>query len=83
MVGRPPGAENKNKRFKAALVRYVDRNPDCLDRIVGKLMKQAEEGEISAMREMIDRLDGRPPQAIVGDDEHPALTVTWQPPSSS
>ena len=69
-MARPLGAENKNKRFKAALVRFADSDPKRLDELAEKLWKTALEGDVSAMREVADRLDGKVPQAIVGDDDH-------------
>jgi hypothetical protein len=36
---------------------------------------------VRAMEELANRLDGKVPQAIVGDEEHPPVTVTWQSPS--
>lgn len=69
MAGRPPGAENKNKRFKAALNRYADANPKALDELAEKLWATAMTGDIPAIREVIDRLDGKVPQAVVGDED--------------
>lgn len=45
-------------------------------RIAEKLMTMAEEGDIQAMKEIGDRLDGKPSQAIdVGSDpERPLVT---------
>ena len=83
MAGRPLGAENKNKRFKAALTRYADADPKRLDELAEKLWASAMTGDVAAMREVADRLDGKVPQAIVGDEEHPPLVVTWQNPSGS
>jgi hypothetical protein len=75
MAGRPPGSENKNKRFKAALIRYADAEPRRLDELAEKLWLRAMEGDVTAMKEVADRLDGRPPQAIVGDDDHPGVKL--------
>lgn len=70
MAGRPPGAENKNKRFKAALNRYADADPKRLDDLAEKLWATAMSGDTTAIREVADRLDGKVPQALVGDSEH-------------
>lgn len=74
-MARPPGAENKNKRFKAALARYADADPKRLDELAEKLWTTALEGDVAAMREVADRLDGKVPQAIVGDDEAPPIQI--------
>lgn len=81
-MARPLGAENKHKRFKAALIRFADADPKRLDELAEKLWAQAMSGDVSAMKEIADRMDGRVPQAIVGDEEHPPVTVTWQNPQS-
>jgi len=65
----------KDRRFKAALVRYADADPKRLDELAAKLWEQAISGDVSAMREVADRLDGKVPQALVGDDEHPPITL--------
>jgi hypothetical protein len=76
MAGRPPGTENKNKRFRAALNRYADADPKRLDDLAEKLWATAMSGDTQAIREVADRLDGKVPQALVGDDEHPPIGVT-------
>ena len=71
--GRPPGGENKNKRIKAALIRYADADPVVLDKLAAQLWSMALSGDIQAMKELHDRLDGKAPQAIVGDEDHPSV----------
>jgi hypothetical protein len=39
-------------------------NPVALRRIAAKLVEKAEEGELAAIREIADRLDGKPAQVI-------------------
>ena len=34
-----------------------------------------EKGDVQAIKEIADRLDGKVPQAVVGDDEHDAINV--------
>jgi hypothetical protein len=70
---RPLGAVNKHKPFRAALTRALDAagdNPKKLDRIALALIAQAETGDVTAIREIADRLDGKVAQAVIGDDEH-------------
>jgi len=44
---------------------------DRLRKIAEKLLEKAEEGDISALKELGDRLDGKPAQQVVlsGDEE--------------
>ncbi len=68
-IGRPPGSETKGKRFKAALLRYADAHPDKLDALATKLWGLADRGDIQAIREIADRMDGKPPQGHGQDEE--------------
>ncbi len=49
--------------------------------IARQQLKKAGE-DTAAAREIADRLDGKVPQAIVGDEEHPPVNVTWMSPNS-
>jgi hypothetical protein len=72
-MGRPKGSPNKDKPFRDALrKRLFEAKGDMrrLDRIADELVKAAEIGNVIAIKEVADRMDGRVPQAIVGDDEH-------------
>ena len=67
-MGRPIGSVNRQKPFNDALLIELRSNPLALRRIAAKLIERAEEGELGAIREIADRLDGRPAQAVeVGD----------------
>ena len=67
-MGRPIGSLNREKPFNQALLMTLRSNPVALRRIAAKLVEKAEEGELAAIREIADRLDGKAPQAMeVGD----------------
>ena len=67
-MGRPIGSLNREKPFNQALLMTLRSNPVALRRIAAKLVEKAEEGELAAIREIADRLDGKPGQAVeVGD----------------
>ena len=63
-MGRPVGSVNREKPFNQALLMTLRSNPLALRRITAKLVEKAEEGELAAIREIADRLDGRPAQMI-------------------
>jgi hypothetical protein len=63
-MGRPIGSLNREKPFNQALLMTLRSNPVALRRIAAKLVERAEEGELAAIREIADRLDGRPAQMI-------------------
>jgi hypothetical protein len=83
-----PGGRPKDKRFtealRLALMREVDETDDDgkptgakttkLRQIADKLVAQALDGESWAIQQVADRIDGKPPQAIVGEEDGP-LTV--------
>lgn len=45
-----------------------------LNNVAAALVTAAEGGDISAIKEIFDRVDGRTPQAIIGDPDQP-LTI--------
>jgi hypothetical protein len=72
MAGRPPGAPNKDKPFRAALMlelKAAGEDMPALREIAKGLITRAQ-SEDAACREIADRLDGKPAQAIVGSDDH-------------
>ena len=79
-TGRPVGATNKDKPFRAALVRALgiaDNNPEKLDKLAEALIAKAKTGDVAALREVSDRLDGKVAQALVGDERSdPIMIVT-------
>ena len=77
-TGRPVGATNKDKPFRAALVRALgiaDNNPEKLDKLAEALIAKAKTGDVAALREVSDRLDGKVAQALVGDDGSEPITL--------
>ena len=63
-MGRPIGSLNREKPFNQALLMTLRSNPFALRRIAAKLVEKAEEGELAAIREIADRLDGKPVQML-------------------
>lgn len=54
----------KPRLWEAALRRYFTQNPNDLAKAAEKLAAMAMEGDVQAMREIGDRLDGKPVQAV-------------------
>ena len=63
-MGRPIGSLNRQRPFNQALLMTLRSNPVALRRIAAKLVERAEEGELAAIREIADRLDGKPVPVI-------------------
>lgn len=80
-----PGNQWTNKAWRDALRLAVLREVDWdekpktkLDELANSLIDSAKGGDISALKELGDRLDGKPSQAIVGGDEddNPVRVIT-------
>ena len=59
-MGRPIGSVNREKPFNDALRIALRGDPLRLRRIAERLAEKAEEGDLAAIRELADRLDGKP-----------------------
>lgn len=84
MAGRPAGSPNKDKPFRealrmeAALAEEGQETPAPRGslRFIARALLNRAGIETAAAREVGDRLDGKPAQAIIGGDaDDPALTV--------
>jgi hypothetical protein len=77
-VGNKFAAKAKiwEQAIKRALARKSNDSIDKgLDTLADRLVEAAEKGDQWALREIGDRLDGKPAQAIVGDDELPPIRI--------
>lgn len=84
MAGAPLGNQNgaKGKDWRDAIRRATARIGEAdyrrgLDKLADQFVAAVGMGDIAAFREYGDRIDGKVPQAIVGDDESdPIRTVS-------
>jgi hypothetical protein len=77
-VTNPNGARKERKFYQALLIALSAEGPDIrLRKIAEQLIKAAEKGEPWAIRELMDRIDGKVPQATIlqGDAEEPVRYV--------
>jgi hypothetical protein len=90
MVGRPfppgvsgnPSGRPKKKDWTDAIRKAVQAVPEDdpqkrqrLELLAEALMLKALSGDVPALKEVGERLDGKVPQALVGDDESAPITV--------
>jgi len=84
-VPAPLGNQNaaRAKVWRAAIMRALERRKPvepgalAIDELADKLLSLVALGDLGALKEFGDRLDGKPAQAIVGDDDLPPVrTVT-------
>ena len=83
MAGAPLGNQNaaKAKVWHAAIMRALERRKPAderiaaIDELADKLLDLVAKGDLGALKEFGDRLDGKPAQAIVGDPDAPLQVV--------
>lgn len=75
-MGAPVGNQNaaKAKVWHAAIMRALDKRGagdriKALDELASILLDKVAEGDLPALKEFGDRMDGKPAQAIIGGDE--------------
>ena len=83
-MARPLGSPNKDKPFRDALRMEIkaagDDNKE-LREVAKTLIARAKSGDVPAIKEVADRLDGKVPQAHIGGDEgdNPLVVETVAP----
>jgi hypothetical protein len=81
MAGAPKGNQNaaKAKVWSAAINRALERRVSergpAIDDLADKLLSLCDQGDLAALKELGDRLDGKPAQAIVGDADADPIQV--------
>ena len=79
VAGRSGTNKGKDKPFRDALRKRIAEagdDPKRLDRIALALLNKAETGDVAAIKELADRLDGKVTQPIAGDDEAAPVRIT-------
>lgn len=84
--GNPGGAPKRAKIWREAINRAIKRreqdDPQALEKLADKLLAAVDAGDIAAIKELGDRVDGKVAQAIGGDDElgpiKNILEVSWK-----
>ena len=76
-----PGGRSKTRPFRDALLmeaKYAENGEECVAP-KGSLRWNArvllEQGDVASIRELADRIDGKVPTAVVGDDEQDAISM--------
>lgn len=71
-----PRGQQRDKPYRDALRRAIARatsraedDPHALDRIAEAHLSRCSTGDMAAIKELADRLDGKPAQAIIGGEE--------------
>ncbi len=67
MAGRPKGSENRDKPYREALrleLAAAGEGMKALRRVAAAHIAKAAEGDMAAVRELADRLDGKVAQSV-------------------
>jgi len=81
-MGRPKGSPNRDKIYRQALMMELAAAGDSLKaaREIARVhIARCKSGDMMAIKEFADRMDGKVPQALIGDDESNPVrhVVTW------
>jgi hypothetical protein len=81
MAGNANSGPKKEKPFRDALMMEIaeagaDRK--ALRVIASKLIEKAGQGDMNAIKELADRVDGKVPQAVMNDEESGPFRMTFE-----
>lgn len=76
-----PAGRPKSKPFREAIQRALEEAGDdkaSLQAVATALVGKALMGDVPAIKELADRMDGKVAQAIIGgEEEDPEIKVSW------
>lgn len=76
MAGRPPKEKSFANMLNIAIKEAVEGTDKTkLRAVADALVDKAMAGDVAAIKEVADRIDGKVPQAVVGDGEHDPINV--------
>jgi len=75
MAGRPPKEKSFANMLRVAIAEAHDENGNKLRAVAQALVDKALTGDVPAIREIGDRIDGKVPQGIVGDDDADPINI--------
>lgn len=79
MAGRPPKEKSFANMLNIAIKEAVEGSDKTkLRAVADALVDKAISGDVAAIKEVADRIDGKVPQAVVGDDDHDPIGVVFK-----
>lgn len=75
MAGRPPKEKSFANMLNIAIREANEEGVTKLREVADALVREAIAGNVVAIKEIADRLDGKVPQAVVGDDESDPISI--------
>lgn len=84
MAGNANSGPKREKPFRDALMLAIkeaeakENHHRALRNVAGRLLDEAAAGNVQAIKEIADRLDGKVPQGIEGGDPDRPVKVTFE-----
>jgi hypothetical protein len=78
MAGRPPKERSFANMLNIAIKEANDLGITKLREVADALVSKAISGDVQAIKEVADRIDGKVPQALVGDDESDPINLVTE-----
>ncbi len=78
MAGRPPKEKSFANMLNIAIKEAGESGGTKLREVADALITKAIQVDVQAIKEVADRLDGKVPQAVVGDDEADPISVVTE-----
>ncbi len=78
MAGRPPKEKSFANMLNIAIREANEQGVTNLRLVADALVAKAMGGDVVAIKEVADRIDGKVPQAVVGDDESDPLKLVHE-----
>lgn len=75
MAGRPPKEKSFANMLRIAINEAHEGGGTNLRALAQALVNKGLSGDVAAIREIGDRIDGKVPQGIVGDDEAAPINI--------
>jgi hypothetical protein len=82
-IGNPTGTNGNTKDWAGAIKRALARKGEGdyhqgLNKLADALLVKAEDGDMAALKEVGDRLDGKPAQTLEGNPDAPLnMNIGW------
>lgn len=78
MAGRPPKERSFANMLNIAIKEANDLGITKLREVADALVSRAIAGDVHAIKEVADRIDGKVPQALVGDNEEDPINLVTE-----
>ena len=75
-MARPPKEKSFANMLNIAINEANERGGTKLRDVADALVAKAITGDVNAIKEIADRLDGKVPTPIAGDDDNPLTLIT-------